>query len=336
MKLRITALFRKDAYTHDFSLPPSRDNPGGGLAKKAHQTAAALPVIQWTSDIAELGEIVLVEPLWFSSRIEDGEDFLEVLGKRANAYAAHRGYKILWTSDFDCFRWPSYIREQIFEATDVVCGNSPYMVDVLKAFATDVALLTDPFDVDMVVPTVKKKPIIYSCSQVIAEKRVFTITDIYRGLPVDLPLQTGFIGSSHVWGIEGHNDPETARLEADLDATCDWVIKAANMEKVHAHAVANWGYVCDAGMETFGYGLAEAMAGGAQCFCGQHLAYAKPVRPVRYFTDVADAVEMITNMLNASDLMPLDAPRQWVYENCGFDVFRSQFWDIVGGAYAVN
>ena len=335
MKLKVSALFRPDAYTHDFSLPPSKENPGGGLAKKAQQLARALPFVEFTSSIADLGEIVVLEPLWFTSKPppEDNRPFIEVLEERAGLYAEHRGYKLLWTSDFDVFRWDAPIREQVFEATDVLCGNSPYMVDVLKAFAAHVTLLTDPFDIESVAPAPVKKPSIYSCSQVIAEKRVDEVAEIYSRLEAGQLLK-GFVGSSDVWGIEDTPDPHTQALEQVLTDSTDWRIKSAAAYQVQAEASSNWGYISNAGMETFGYGLAEAMAGGAECFCSDHLAYAD--RPVNYFRSIEEAVSLITERFGSTDFTPVDASRQWVSEHCGLDVFRQQFWQIVGGAYGVE
>ena len=335
MKLKVSALFRPDAYTHDFALPPSRSNPGGGLAKKAQQLVKALPFVQFTSSIADLGEIVILEPLWLTSKPpeEDNRPFPEILQERVELYAEHRGYKLLWTSDFDCFRWDTHIREQVFEATDVLCGNSPYMVNVLRAFADGVTLLTDPFDIDAVSPAPVKKPSIYSCSQVIAEKRVDGIIDIYSLLAVDR-LQKGFVGSSDVWGIGDEGDPATQSLERALTEATDWRIEAAALHQVYAEASSNWAYISNAGMETFGYGLAEAMAGGAECFCSDHLAYAD--RSVNYFHSTEEAVSLITERFDASDFTPRDASRQWVSEHCGLDVFRQQFWQIIGGAYGVE
>lgn len=334
MKLKVSALFRPDAYTHDFSLPPSSSNPGGGLAKKAQQLALALPFVEFTSDILDLGEIVILEPLWFTSAPppDDNRPFLEILMERAGMYAEHRAFKLLWTSDFDVFRWESPVREQVFEATDILCGNSPYMVRVLDAFAKHVTLLTDPFDINSIVPAPVKKPSIYSCSQVIAEKRVDGIVDIYNHDRLQhLTLQKGFIGSSQVWGIDNPNDTQTAKLERDLTEACDWRIESAAAHEVRSWATEAWGYISNAGMETFGYGLAEAMAGGAECFCSDHLAYAG--RPVNYFGSTEEAVSLITERYEAMDFTPVDASRQWLSENCGLDVFRKQFWQIVGGAY---
>lgn len=327
MKLSISALFRVDAYTHNFDLPPSALNPGGGLAKKAQQLKLALPIVEFTSDFDTLGEIVLFEPLSLTSRVPEGQDFGEVVYQRAQAYVEHKAFKVLWTSDFDLFRWPADVRSMVLDATDVVCGNSPYMVDVLRAFAPSVELLTDPFDMNSVLPAPVKAPSIYSCSQAIVEKRIHTIAAVYEALTV---LQCGFVGSSAVWGL----DNEPSALESRLVESTDWHIPSAPSSEVAGIAAQQWGYICDAGMETFGYGLAEAMAGGAECFCGEHLAYSD--RPVHYFSSVEEAVALITERFKASDFTPQEAPQQWISEHCSLDVFRSQFWSIVGGAYGVG
>ena len=158
--------------------------------------------------------------------------------------------------------------------------------------------------------------------------------DVYEKLGSDLELERGFIGSSKVWGIVDSGDSLTAKLERRLVSATDWHIPSAAAHQVNEAASEQWGYICDAGMETFGYGLAEAMAGGAECFCGEHLAYAG--RPVNYFSSVEEAVSLIQERFAASDFKPLEAPRQWLSENCSLDVFRSQFWEIIGGAYGLS
>ena len=64
--MNITALVREVDSGFDNTKPTSKSNPGGGMTTKVRHLQAALPNIQFISDIIEAGTITIVEPLWFS------------------------------------------------------------------------------------------------------------------------------------------------------------------------------------------------------------------------------------------------------------------------------
>ena len=328
MDLRLTATFREDAVNHNPLAPPSETNPGGGVAQKARQLQLALPRLEFLPYLSQAGDIHMMEQLWFTR----GNLSEELMMKRIEEYTECPAFKLLWTSDLECLRWRGVEREAIFDATDVICGNSKYMVNILRTYAPahKVALLTDCIDTNSITPLVKKKQI-FGMSNVIIEKNIDAIVSIYQELKQnEVQLQLGYIGSSKVWGIP-IRDSESRRLEMELANICDWVIEQANRPQVSQLCGESWGFVVDSRFDSFCYALMEALLGGCWAFCGNHKIYDD--LPVIRFSTTDEAVLKIMDKCNG-DLSHINAEgRQFVHDNFSLDVFRRQFLQIVGGNF---
>ena len=175
MNLSISATFRSDHTKFVPTLPSSRRNPGGGVATKLLFLKAALPNIKIVTEIGQAESINITEPLWFSENVE-GDSFQS----RLKRYEASKSFKILWTSDMEFARWDGHEREAIFNASDVIAGNSKYFTQMLKVYTPDSVLLTDPVDTDSIVPNPNKKNQIVGMSNVIIHKGVDTLIKVYK------------------------------------------------------------------------------------------------------------------------------------------------------------
>ena len=324
MKLEISGLFRADAVGFKADEPPSVDNPGGGLAVKALNYKKAVPALRLTSDISICGAITICEPLWFTGNNPSQEEYQE----RLMAYEDLNSFKVLITSDVELLRMPGEARDRIIDASDVVCGNSPYMIGVLRAFVSSdkLTLLTDPVDVDSV-SIDDKEPVIFGMSQVNIQKNIDSIIDIF-GLMSDTELETLFIGSASVWGLKEISE-ESKRLENELEKVCGRVVTNATRSEVSNTVGKAWAYVADTRYDTFCYAMVEAMLAGCHCFCGDHLIY--DGRPVVRFTDAEGAVDQIFKVYSEHGLEPNPAMRQFVIDNYSLKVFREQLTEIIGG-----
>ena len=323
MSLTLSAVFREVDVGYDASRGMSSENPGGGVSVKIENLVRAVPSIRVVTDIADAGNMTIIEPLWFSAG--KGTDSFDA---RLEAYTAYKGFKILWTSDFAFTRWTGERREAVLDATDVVAGNSPYMEDVLSVYAKNkTAYLTDPFDVRQIDVAPTRERSIYSNSQIIIEKGIDAIIEVFAGLS-DTDLKRLFIGSTDNWGIE--INPETShRLDAQLEQVCDKRVRHASRSDVAAVSGSAWLSVFFAGYETFGYAMIEALAGGCWVFCGKHLAYRG--RPVTVCDSAADAVAEIKAFIGEHDVTDVNtAGREFVRETYGLDVFRQQLITIIG------
>ena len=337
MNLQVTGLFRKDAYTHNFMRPPSKDNPGGGLAKKTQQLARALPNIKFTNCITELADITIMESLWLSGfkvpeeRREEKKVFRNMMIERATAYANYQGYKILWTSDIESLRWDGEIREMIYDASDVIACNSPYMVDLLSVYAPidKIALLTDPVDTRFINQREKTKTI-YACSQIIIEKGIDEIIYLFDKMS-DTDFERIFIGGTTVWGLE-IKPTSTVRLDNALESICDKRNKAATQAEVAEIADDAYIFLSFAKFESFGYAMIEALLAGCWIFCGDHLVYQD--RPVRWFSDIEAAWTALNDFITEANLSKINEEgRQFVIDNYSLPVFREQFLNIVGRGF---
>ena len=190
MNLKTTFLMRNDAIDYNPMKPPGPDNPGGGLATKASQYKKALPSIEMINDVSKHGDINIMDVLWLTGDLpkpeadEKPEAFAlrrdEAFQKRIVDYEAMAAYKIIVTSDVELLRLPGDTRERLIDATDVVTGNSQFMVDLLKSVANPmkVELLTDPVDCSMAYVGGDKNPTIFGMSNVMIEKNIDAIIDI--------------------------------------------------------------------------------------------------------------------------------------------------------------
>lgn len=332
MKLKVTGLFRQSAIDHDRSQPPGKDNPGGGLAKKIHQLSLALPNIQMVSNLSHLGDITIMEPHSLTDfELPEGRDFFEMLKERAEMFAKYPGYKILWTSDVELFRFEGVIREMLVDGADIVAGNSQYMVDLLSAYVdpNKLALLTDPVDHKAVTPGVKE-PIIYGCSQVIVEKGISELVALYKELE-GVGLERHFVGSVNTWGVE-LKETVSCRLEKALGAVCDKHTKSIAANDMPSFASNAWCFTSFAGYESFGYAMIEALLAGCWVFCGDHPVYRD--RPVKWFSSPVDASLAIMDFVAEHDLQDINEEgRNFVIDNYALSVFRDQFRQIVGSNF---
>ncbi len=321
MAFDFTGLFRKVDADYDTSRGMSSQNPGGGVSVKIENLIRAVPSIRIITDIKDAGNILLIEPLWFTA----GKDDLDI---RIDAYAAHNGFKILWTSDFTFTRWKGPEREAILDATDVVAGNSPYMQNILSVYAEDkTAYLTDPFDVRQIDVQPTRERSIYSNAQVIVEKGIDDIIEVFGGL-AETDVKRIFIGSVDNWGML--INPDTSQfLDTELTQVCDKRIRHASRSDVYKVAGSAFLALFYAGYETFGYSMIEALAGGCWVFCGKHLAYRD--RPVFVCDSPVDALKRIQSYIIDCDLTKINTEgREFVNENYGLDAFRKQLIGIIG------
>lgn len=321
MPLKLTGLFREIDTAYDTSRGMSKSNPGGGVSVKIENLVKAVPTIRIITDIAEAGNITITEPLWFSA----GDDDFDA---RVEAYQAYKGLKILWTSDLSFTKWKGENREAILDATDIVAGNSPYMYNLLHVYTGDkTAYLTDPFDVRQIDMLPERQRTIYSNSQIIIEKGIDDIIDIYAGL-TGSGLERLFIGATDNWGIE--INPETSfKLDANMEQVCDRRIRHASRLDVAKVAGSSWLALSFARYETFGYAMIEALAGGCHVFCGKHLAYKD--RPVTVCDSPIDAIKKIETFILEYDVTDINSEgREYVRENYGLEKFRKQLIGIIG------
>ena len=337
MNLQISGLFRKDAYTHDWTRPPGKDNPGGGLAKKAQQLMRALPNIKFTNCITELADITIMESLWLSGfevpeeRKDEDKVFRNMLIERAKAYADYPGYKILWTSDVESLRWDGEIREMVYDASDVIACNSQFMLDLLSVYAPTekVALLTDPVDTRFINQKEKVKTI-YACSQVIIEKGIDEIIYLFDKMSGS-DFERVFVGGTTVWGLE-IKPASSVRLDKALEIVTDRRNKAATQNEVSEIASDAYIFLSFANFESFGYAMIEALLAGCWVFCGDHLVYRD--RPVRWFSDIEVAWTALNDFITEVDLSKINEEgRQFVVDNYSLPIFRQQFTDIVGRCF---
>ena len=327
MNLSISATFRSDHTKFVPTLPPSRRNPGGGVATKLLFLKAALPNIKVVTEIAQAESINITESLWFSEKVE-GDSF----ESRLKRYEASNAFKILWTSDMEFARWNGHEREAIFNASDVIAGNSNYMVNILKAFVPAARLLTDPVDTSSIEPVTPKKRQIFGMSNVGIEKNIDAIIDIFGLIPEELELERFFVGSASVWGLDTRKSVSSI-LENRLSEVCDWRITNATRQEVRDVVGPALAYVADSKYDTFCYAMIEAMLAGCWLFCGKHLIYNE--RPCIRFTDPVDAVVKISEKLGEVGLQVNEEARQYVIDNYSLSVFRRQLADIIGGNYGL-
>lgn len=338
MKLEVTGLFRQDAYTHDFTRPPGKDNPGGGLAKKAHQLKCALPNINFTRNVNQIKDITIMESLWLSGfkvpkeREEEEDAFRNMMLERATEYAESSSYKILWTSDIESLRWDGEIREIVYDGSDVIACNSQYMLNLLSVYAPleKLALLTDPVDC-RIIPQVEKTKSVYACSQVILEKGIDAIIYLFENIE-EMEFERIFLGGTTVWGLE-IKPLASNRLDKMLDRVCDTRNKAATQRQIAEVARSAYIFLSFASFESFGYAMIEALLAGCWVFCSDHLVYVD--RPVNCFSDVETAYLELIDFMKNTDLSKINqAGREFVIENYSLPVFRKQFFDIVGRCFS--
>ena len=329
----LTALFRQDSISYKDSEGPTSKNPGGGLSTKKKYLQQALPKCDFVNAPSAFGKIAIVDVLYFS-----GGGSRETFDERIEKYTqAKDTLKILWTSDFEIFRWLPEDAEKILDATDVIGANSPYMFQLLSYFKTPVALLTDPINTDVKVGKKQRKRVIYSCSHIILEKGIQDVINLYQALTeAETDIQTVFIGSSETWGL-GQDNLVAFDLEIDISEVANLHKESLpNPKVITDYANQAWCYISFARFETFGYGLVEALRGGCHVFASRHGAYqdkinAGVVIPLTPNT----AYETIASFIEHTEPTRNDAGIQFVRDMHSFDVFRKQLRDIIGRQYGI-
>ena len=327
MNLSISACFRSDHTQFVPTLPPSNRNPGGGVATKLLNLKAAIPSIKVVTDIAQAESINITECLWFNESSET-----DSFQARVDKYVASKSFKILWTSDTEFARWQGEERDAIFDASDIIAGNSKYMVNILRAFAADAMLLTDPIDVDSIKPA-SKRPQVFGIGNVGIEKNIDAIINIFEHLDLaDTEIETFYIGSPSVWGLNIRGFTSKV-LDRRLTSACDFRVPNASRKEVRDYISPAWGYVADSRYDTFCYGMVEAMLAGCWLFCGKHLIYNE--RPCLRFDTPAEAAKLITETFEEKPKSINNEAREHVIENYSLEAFRSQLTGLIGGNYGL-
>lgn len=328
MDLTLTGLFRELDIRNNPAIGPSLRNPGGGVARKAQQLQNAVPRLELVSDVSRLGEVSIIESLWFTGVQNLSE---EVMWQRIEAYLESTSYKILWTSDLEFLRWMPSEREAIFDASDIVAGNSEYMVNLLRGYTDNVALLTDPFDISMVQASQVREPILYGCSQVILEKGIEMLVEVFERASAFQELERLFIGSPAVWGLQ--LGAETSHeLDVALSRVCDRRIRSAAPAEVFSVAGKAWLMASFSRYESFGYSVVEALAGGCYVFTGDHLVYRE--KPVMWCRSVEEVFSRLQDFLVNNDRDGMnEGGRNFVEERYSPRVFREQLLAMVGRVF---
>ena len=339
----LTAVFRGDAVRHQVREVSGMHNPGGGLSTKCRYLRQAFPGIEFVSDFARVGKVVIVDALWFTG----GSDTMDAC---IGAYCGSDALKILWTSDFELLRWRASDRERVLDGTDIIAGNSPYMVSILENLfdSGKVGLLTDPIDTDVPGPSGVRSRCVYACSHVVLEKGIDEVIALYRclanerrfGAPLAKSggqnrLERHFIGSSVTWGL-GLREVDSFDLELQLGDVCRHTWAMSN-DDVREFARRAWMFVSFARFETFGYAMVEALLGGCYVFAYPHLAYQERIAAgvVRGASRVEEMYSHIMALVESEKLVPNAAGVQFVRDNYSLPVFRGQLRDLVGGAFGV-
>lgn len=327
----ISILFRIDAINFDITEGPSKKNPGGGLATKCIQVGKALPQAHMVIEANQLAAIGLVDPLYFS-----GGGTTDEFNRRIEDYRRSKALKILWTCDMEILRWSPEQREAILDATDIVAANSKYMYQVFKGYLkeSEVALLTDPIEMLPTPPPDIREKEIYACSQIIYEKGISDVIEVFKSPALDA-LQKTFIGSSETWGLS-IRDKVSFELECEISA-CSHHHESLAPNEVSEVANRAWIFLSFANYESFGYAMVEALRGGCYVFCKPHLAYqdridAGVAAPV---ATPEEAIEKLVSFTNEYSNVSNKAGMQFVHENYSLDVFRKQFQEIVGKLYGI-
>ena len=336
MRHNLTALFREDAVHHDRNKGPSMVNPGGGLSTKKYYLQLALPNMVFVSAPSELGNISIVDPLYFSGGNTDTDR-----DERIEAYRKHDGFTILWTSDFELLRWQPIHRKQVLDATDIIAGNSHVMFNILTAMFPNktVVHLTDTIDTNVTQGNVDRKKNIYACSQIVLEKGIDKIVSLFKRLAVgtnaERELARHFIGSSSTWGCE-IRDQDSFDLETQIEEVCQHHWSMSNVD-VRAFSREAWHFVSFSRFETFGYAMVEAMLGGCQIWAYPHLAYKDRIDAgvVNEVKNPLDAQQKIRDFIQNNKPTSNDDAIQFVHDNYGLDVFRKQFKEVIGGIYGI-
>jgi glycosyltransferase involved in cell wall biosynthesis len=299
---------------------------GGGIAIKGRGFKRAFPEAALISQAATADEysILLVEPHWFNDYPSDGEEGFD---KKIEEYAAIKAMKVLWFSDFYIADWTGKKRADILNSTQAIAGDSVHSAQMLKQLADsdNVYVLTEPVDVDEILPPTTPKPYIYTCGQASVEKGIADLIEVFERLK-DGPLKTVYVGSMDTWGIAVRKNVHVDRLYTELSETVDYLVPAADRAKVKQIATDAWGYINAARYETFSFACAEAMSAATFCFCGDHPTF--DGRPLNRFSTPADAADQIIEAYEKHGLTTNPEVREFVIDNYSLAVFRRQLQEL--------
>ena len=324
MPLQISALYRKSDIIGDTSKPSTVLNPGGGVVSKVYHLRDAIPSIYITNDIEEVKHICIAEALWFTEK--DGKEGTQ---KRIEQFAKLDAFKLVWLSDVEVLKMTGYLREQLFDAADAICTLSDYSQQLIEPFTSKATLLYDPLDIDMFTPGVKR-PEIFGIGQINLEKNVGSIAKIFQALPNEAGLETTYIGSRHVWGLN-HRDAYSEKIENMLREVCDNFEDKMSRRTIARRMAVMWAFISNTGYDFSSYSMMEAMLCGCWLFGGKHLMFDE--RPCRRFNTTEEAIEQILAQL---EVTPPESgkineeARQFIVDRNSYDAFKRQLQNIIG------
>lgn len=322
----ITLLGRPIDLNHDFTKPPGRGNPGGGMAAKYKYIQRAIPNIKPITLIEDAARVNISDMLWFFTRSDTGklEDELVDWHERIEQYQKLDSMKLLTISDPAYCRMKGNDRDKIFDATDAIIVSSRYTENWVKSYAPakKVVYIGDPIDLDDFDHTKSKSLSIVGCSQIVLCKGIDTIIDVYKELPAN--IEKGFIGGVDIWGA---NLNTSKRLVNSLQSVSDWIFPNAMSKEVawmYSNALA---YISDTKYDTFCYAMVEAMASGCWMFLGNHPLYDD--KPGFRFETPEDAVKLIEANLTP-DKGFCEEVVQYVSDHYSLDVYRKSMSELIG------
>ena len=318
----ITLLGRSSELSHDFTKPPGKNNPGGGIGVKLKYIQEAIPHIRPIVDIKDAGGVNITEFLWFFEDVPKLDQAIE-------NYSKSRSMKMLLISDTGCCRMSHDRRSRIFDATDCIVVSSRYTENWVKAYAprNKVEFVGDPIDTNAFSPTNNKDNSIIGCSKLGLEKNAPKIAEIYKKLPVD--IEKRFIGGIDLWGVTSQYPSEiNIEMQTEMDSVCDWIEPNATYDEVKDIYYKSKAFIGDSKYDTFCYSMVEAMASGMWCFLGDHPLYDSVPHAFRFST-VEEAVNIITEKMPLLDGF-CEESVEFVRDNYSFDVYKKSMSELIG------
>lgn len=316
--MNITLMGRQIDIGHDHTKRPGADNPGGGIVTKFKYISKAIPNIRMIKSFDDAGIINIMETLWFVDR-KTG-----TMKEKLDEYRKCNSMKLLLVSDPSFCRMADWVRQEIFEITDVIIVSSRYTENWIKAYAPHdkVVYIGDPIDLNEFHHQNTDRTLsIVGCSQVSVPKNIESIINIFSGLSDD--IEKGFIGSSTVWG--GYGD---TILEDELKSVTNWTFGNAMSKEVANIYKNTFAYIADTKYDTYCYAMVEAMASGCWLFLGKHPLY-DDGRPCFRFETDDEAIEVIEENMDLSKGI-CEASIQWVRDNYSLEVYRKAMSDLIG------
>ena len=146
-------------------------------------------------------------------------------------------------------------------------------------------------------------------------------------------IERAYIGSASLW-FDASNQPDSMRLQDDLYATTDVVIREATQNQVarafHESKIGLWVAFHD----TFATAAQEMLMAGLPVVAARHgLASELPVWGV---SGVREQVDAIKKLINESDeALEEQANRisKWAKEHASYEAFHDQLKTVLKGVY---